>query len=63
MTAKAFEERKAKLLAQQQQLIANLNAIGGRIAECDLWLTAAKAAEAEPPKEQKTPGSEQDDAA
>ena len=56
MDVKHLEERLAKLKAQQNALAENaqlnFQVMRGRIAECQLWLDAAKVAEAEKAKEQ-----------
>jgi len=46
MTIAALEKRKAELQAQQNQFIANTNAINGAIQDCDYWIAQIKQAEA-----------------
>ena len=48
MTIEKLEAQKAELQKQQQQTIANVNAIGGAIQNCDYWIAELKKAEAKP---------------
>lgn len=38
ITKEAIEKRRAQLLADHQQAIATIQAIGGAIQDCDYWL-------------------------
>ena len=53
MTIELLEKRKQELQAQQQQFVANANAINGAVQDCDYWIGQLKAAAAavvpEPP--------------
>jgi hypothetical protein len=44
MTIELLEQRKKDLQAQQQQFVANANAINGAIQDCDYWIGQLKAA-------------------
>jgi hypothetical protein len=46
MTIELLEKRKEELQAQQQQFIANANAINGAVQDCDYWIGILKAQQA-----------------
>jgi hypothetical protein len=48
MTIEALEKRKQELTAQQQQFVANANAISGALQDCDYWIEQLKAAAVPP---------------
>ncbi len=51
ITRETIEARLAELRAQREQMIANLNAIGGAIQDCEFWLSELeKAEETDPTK-------------
>lgn len=55
MTIELLQKRKQELIAQQQQLVANANALNGALQDCDYWIGVlqAQAAPATPaPTEQ-----------
>jgi len=39
LTKEMIEQRLAKLKAEREQLIANLNAYNGAIQDCEYWLS------------------------
>lgn len=42
MTIESLEKRKLELQTQQAQLVANVNAIGGALQDCEYWINVLK---------------------
>jgi len=47
LTKEKIEQRLAKLKAEREQLLANLNAYNGAIQDCEYWLGLIDQSEAE----------------
>lgn len=59
MTLEKLQKRRAELVNQQSQLVANSNAIAGAVQDIDYWIAALKAESVETNQDAPSAAEEQ----
>lgn len=57
MTLEQLNTRKAALVSQREQMLANVNAIGGAIQDIDYWIGVVSTPLAPPPESPAAPAA------